>query len=62
MIKENIKKIILSNRPEFAAAQIFSETQKEKQSLESFANWCLSSKYDSRNLGIWAADALKRSK
>lgn len=58
MKKETILKIIKNNRPEFAAAQLFTEFEKEKYSLESFAKWCISDKFDSRNIDIFARQAL----
>lgn len=59
MTKEAILKIIKNNRSEIAAAQLSTLFQKETHQLESFARWCLSKKFDSRNISIFAQQALK---
>lgn len=59
MNKQTITKIIKNNRPEIAAAQLFTEFTKQKYSLEEFAEWCLSDRFDLRNISIFAKSALE---
>ncbi len=35
---------------------------KEKAKLRKFALWCISRKFDSRNLSVFASEALKKEK